>query len=82
MIYVITPTVGLLFTVKAFTVMVVGGLGNQMGILVAGLALGILESFASYAVGTEFKDTAGYVLLIGFIVWRSRTSAAFAGEVK
>ena len=82
MIYVITPTVGLLFTIKAFTVMVVGGLGNQLGIFVAGLALGILESFASYVIGSEFKDATGYVLLIGFILWRSRTSAAFAGEVK
>lgn len=81
-IYVITPTVGLLFTIKAFTIMVVGGLGNQFGIFVAGLALGIIESFASYVIGTEFKDATGYVLLIGFILWRSRTSAAFAGEVK
>ena len=82
LIYVITPTIGLLFTIKAFTVMVVGGLGNQIGIFVAGLALGIMESFASYAIGAEFKDATGYVLLIGFIVWRSRTSAAFAGEGK
>ncbi|MGD0023004.1 MAG: branched-chain amino acid ABC transporter permease [Xanthobacteraceae bacterium] len=82
LIYVITPTVGLLFTIKAFTVMVVGGLGNQIGIFVAGLALGIMESFASYTIGAEFKDATGYVLLIGFIVWRSRTSAAFAGEGK
>jgi branched-chain amino acid transport system permease protein len=82
LIYVITPTVGLLFTIKAFTVMVVGGLGNQIGIFVAGLALGIMESFASYAIGAEYKDATGYLLLIGFIVWRSRTSAAFAGEAK
>ena len=81
-IYVITPTVGLLFTIKAFTIMVVGGLGNQFGIFVAGLALGVIESFASYLVGSEFKDATGYILLIGFILWRSRTSAAFAGEVK
>jgi branched-chain amino acid transport system permease protein len=81
-IYVITPTVGLLFTIKAFTIMVVGGLGNQFGIFVAGLALGIIESFASYVIGAEFKDATGYVLLIGFILWRSRTSLAFAGEVK
>lgn len=81
-IYVITPTVGLLFTVKAFTIMVVGGLGNQFGIFVAGLALGIIEFFASYLVGSEFKDATGYILLIGFILWRSRTSVAFAGEVK
>ena len=81
-IYVITPTVGLLFTIKAFTVMVVGGLGSQVGILLAGLSLGILESFASFLIGAEYKDLSGYVLLIGFIVWKSRTSAAFAGEVK
>jgi branched-chain amino acid transport system permease protein len=81
-IYVITPTVGLLFTIKAFTIMVVGGLGNQFGIFAAGLALGVIESFASYLVGSEFKDATGYILLIGFILWRSRTSAAFAGEVK
>lgn len=81
-IYVITPTIGLLFTIKAFTVMVIGGLGNQVGIFLAGLGLGILESFASYAIGAEFKDATGYVLLIGFILWRSKSSAAFAGEVK
>jgi len=81
-IYVITPTVGLLFTIKAFTVMVVGGLGSQVGIMLAGLSLGILESFASFLIGAEYKDLSGYVLLIGFIVWKSRTSAAFAGEVK
>ena len=81
-IYVITPTVGLLFTIKAFTIMVVGGLGNQLGIFAAGLALGIVESFASYWIGAEFKDATGYVLLICFILWRSRTSPSFAGEVK
>ena len=81
-IYVITPSVGLLFTIKAFTVMVVGGLGSQAGTLLAGLALGILESFASYFIGSEYKDLSGYVLLIGFIVWKSRTSSAFATEVK
>ncbi|OGA47898.1 MAG: hypothetical protein A3G25_11900 [Betaproteobacteria bacterium RIFCSPLOWO2_12_FULL_63_13] len=81
-IYVITPTVGLLFTIKAFTVMVVGGLGSQGGTLLAGLSLGILESFASFLIGAEFKDLSGYVLLIGFIVWKSRTSSAFVSEVK
>jgi branched-chain amino acid transport system permease protein len=81
-IYVVTPTIGLLFTIKAFTVMVVGGLGSQLGTLLAGLALGVLESFASYFFGAEFKDLSGYLLLIVFIIWKARTSAAFAGEVK
>ncbi len=81
-IYVITPTVGLLFTIKAFTVMVVGGLGSQMGTLLAGLALGILESSASYVIGPEYKDVTGYILLVSFILWKSRTSVAFRGEIK
>jgi branched-chain amino acid transport system permease protein len=81
-IYVVTPSIGLLFTIKAFTVMVVGGLGSQLGTLLAGLALGVLESFASYLIGAEYKDLSGYVLLIGFILYKARTSAAFAGEVK
>jgi branched-chain amino acid transport system permease protein len=81
-IYVITPTIGLLFTIKAFTVMVVGGLGNQIGILVAGLALGVMESLASFVIGPEFKDATGYVLLIGFILLKARTSAALRSEVK
>jgi len=81
-IYVITPTVGLLFTIKAFTVMVLGGLGSQLGTLIAGLALGILESFVSYLIGSEYKDLSSYVLLIGFILWKSRTSSVFTSEVK
>lgn len=81
-IYVITPTVGLLFTIKAFTVMVVGGLGSQGGTLLAGLLLGILESFASFFLGAEYKDLSGYAVLIGFIVWKSRTSSAFVSEIK
>ena len=81
-IYVITPTVGLLFTIKAFTVMVVGGLGSQGGTLLAGLLLGVLESFASFFMGAEYKDLSGYVVLIAFIVWKSRTSSAFVSEIK
>lgn len=81
-IYVITPTIGLLFTIKAFTVMVVGGLGSQVGTLLAGLSLGILESFASFLIGSEYKDATGYVLLIGFILWKSRGAASFESEVK
>ena len=81
-IYVITPTVGLLFTIKAFTVMVVGGLGSQIGTFCAGLSLGILESFVGFAIGPDFKDVTGYVLLIGFILWRARYASAVWSEVK
>lgn len=81
-IFVITPTIGLLFTIKAFTVMVVGGLGSQIGTLMAALALGVMESLAGFVIGPEFKDITGYVLLIGFILLKARTSTALRSEVK
>jgi branched-chain amino acid transport system permease protein len=82
MIYVITPTVGMLFTIKAFTVMVVGGLGSQIGTLMAGLSLGILEAYAGFAIGAEYKDVVGYALLIVFIIWKYRGSAGLGSEIK
>ena len=51
-------------------------------VLVAALALGVMESLASFVIGPEFKDITGYVLLIGFILLRARTSAALRSEVK
>ncbi len=81
-IYVITPTIGLLFTIKAFTVMVVGGLGSQIGTLVAGVSLGILEAFAGVTIGSEYKDVVGYALLIAFIVFKHRGASSRGSEIK
>jgi len=53
----------------------VGGLGSPVGTLVAGLSLGILESFVGFVIGPEFKDVTGYVLLVGFILWNARAAA-------
>lgn len=68
MIYITTPTMGLLFTLKAFTVMIVGGLGSVLGNLVAGIALGIAEEFGAYFIGDAYKDVVDYVILIVVIL--------------
>jgi branched-chain amino acid transport system permease protein len=55
--------------IKGFTVAILGGLGNSMGALVAGLLLGILESFSIWIMPTAFKDaiSISILLLILFI---------------
>ncbi|MBI2880823.1 MAG: branched-chain amino acid ABC transporter permease [Candidatus Tectomicrobia bacterium] len=68
LIYVVTPTMGLIFTIKAFTVMVVGGLGNALGTLRAGLALGLAESYGAYLFGESYKDVIDYAVLIGMVL--------------
>jgi len=63
MIYVVTPTMGLIFTLKAFTVMVVGGIGNLAGTLIAGLLLGVAEELGALLIGDEYRDVIGYGIL-------------------
>lgn len=63
MIYVVTPTMGLVFTLKAFTVMVVGGVGNLAGTLIAGLLLGAAEELGALVIGDEYRDVIGYGIL-------------------
>jgi branched-chain amino acid transport system permease protein len=67
-IYVTTPTMGLIFTLKAFTVMVIGGLGNVLGTIVAGFALGVAEELGAFWIGEPYKDVIDYVVLIVVIL--------------
>ncbi len=55
---------GVLFTVNAFAVVVIGGLGNYTGAVIGALILGLTESFASYYAGATLAEAAPYLLFI------------------
>jgi branched-chain amino acid transport system permease protein len=55
---------GVLFTVNAFAVVVIGGLGNYTGAVLGALVLGLAESFASYYLGATLAEAAPYLLFI------------------
>ena len=74
---------GWMFTLKAFTAAVVGGIGDGKGALVGGIALGLLEqtlASAEFLVPDEIRplfaaglrDAAVFVVLIAFLVVRPR----------
>lgn len=69
---VITPTMGFPFLVKAFVVMIIGGLGNMMGCLYAGLLLGVLEFIGAHLFGEGYRSAIEYVILIVFLLLVSR----------
>lgn len=72
MIYVVTPTMGFIFTIKSFIVMLIGGLGSTMGTLVGGLCLGVFESIGSYYIGEGYKEAIDYFMLLMFILLFSK----------
>jgi branched-chain amino acid transport system permease protein len=63
-LYNLNAQQGVLFTVNAFAVVVIGGLGNYTGAVLGALVLGLAESFASYFMGATLAEAAPYFLFI------------------
>ncbi|MFN2461613.1 MAG: branched-chain amino acid ABC transporter permease [Candidatus Velthaea sp.] len=55
---------GVFFTVNAFAVVVIGGLGNYTGAVLGALILGLAESFMSFYLGATLAEAAPYLLFI------------------
>jgi branched-chain amino acid transport system permease protein len=55
---------GVVFTMKALIVVIVGGLGNIMGALVVGLALGVIETAVSRLIDPGLTLAATYALFM------------------
>jgi branched-chain amino acid transport system permease protein len=55
---------GLMLTLNGFIALAVGGLGSNVGALIGGAALGLLNAFASYLVGGEYQQTISVGLLM------------------
>jgi len=50
--------------IKGFTVAILGGLGNSMGAVAAGLLLGVIEAFSVSVLPLAFKDAIAITLLL------------------
>jgi branched-chain amino acid transport system permease protein len=53
--------------IKGFTVAILGGLGNSAAAVVAGLTLGILESFSIWVMPTAYKDVIAISILLAIL---------------
>jgi branched-chain amino acid transport system permease protein len=56
--------------IKGFTVAVLGGLGQSMAAVGAGLLVGVLEAFSVSLLPSAYKDVIAVALLLGILVLR------------
>ncbi|MGH8803082.1 MAG: branched-chain amino acid ABC transporter permease, partial [Casimicrobiaceae bacterium] len=80
MIYPVDPFMGFSLTVKAFTIIIVGGVGNLPGTLIAGIVLGIAEALTAYFWAPQWAPGLSIVLLLAILVVLPRGLLAKARE--
>lgn len=72
-----TPTVGFAFTLKAFAIVVLAGLGNIRGIVGAALVVALAESLVATLVpnGDALRNAVFFAIIFIVLVYRSRRTA-------
>lgn len=68
--YYTSPTVGLFFGLIAYVVVVLGGLGNFLGTLVAGLIIGLTESVGAAILPGSLSRVLTFTLFILVLLFR------------
>lgn len=66
----IDPTMGLPFGLKGFAAAMVGGVVSLPGAVLGGLLIGVFESLADAYIGSAYRDTVAFALLLVVLVVR------------
>jgi branched-chain amino acid transport system permease protein len=69
-IYPVYPTAGLQFVLIAYVAVVLGGLGDMAGAVIAALVVATVEVFGSYVIGTTWKEVLYLLLFITILIVR------------
>jgi len=64
------PTMGGLATLKAFVVVILGGMGSFPGAIAGGFLLGVSESLAAGYLSAGLKDAVGFVVVVAVLMVR------------
>jgi branched-chain amino acid transport system permease protein len=65
-----SAAMGVVFTMKGLIVVIMGGVGNMLGALVAGLLLGVAETAVARLVDPGLTLAVTYALFLTVLLWR------------
>jgi branched-chain amino acid transport system permease protein len=68
--FYVSPSVGHVFVLIAFTVVVLGGMGSFPGALVGGLIIGLTESLGSLYLGESLGQLGVFLIFIAVLLFR------------
>jgi branched-chain amino acid transport system permease protein len=68
--FYVSPHVGHVFVLVAFTVVVLGGMGSFTGALIGGLLIGVTESLGGLFLGESLGQLGIFLIFIGVLLFR------------
>lgn len=69
-IFVVTPTMGDLAALKAFAIVILGGLGNIVGATIGGFMLAFIEELGAGYISSGYRDAMGFLVIIMILLLR------------
>ena len=63
-INLIYPAMGHLVIMKAFVIIILGGMGSIPGAILGAMLIGFAESFGAFYISTDYKDIIAFALLV------------------
>jgi branched-chain amino acid transport system permease protein len=79
-IFILSPSMGALLGMKAFVIVILGGLGSIPGAIVGGLILGLLEALGGGYLSSAYKDVFGFGALV--LILAIKPTGLFGKEVQ
>lgn len=69
-IHYVDPSVGDAFSLLAFIIVVLGGMGSILGSAIGGLLIGVIAQLASYYLGQSYSDVLTYVVFLLVLLFK------------
>src|SRR5215468_69403 len=69
-VFVVTPTMGDLASLKAFAIVILGGLGNITGATIGAFILALVEELGAGYVSSGYRDAMGFLIIIVVLLFK------------
>jgi branched-chain amino acid transport system permease protein len=69
-VFLVTPWMGDLASLKAFAIVILGGLGNITGATIGGFILALVEEIGAGYISSGYRDAMGFLIIIAVLLFK------------
>jgi branched-chain amino acid transport system permease protein len=69
-VFLVTPSMGDLASLKAFAIVILGGLGNITGATIGGFILAFVEEIGAGYISSGYRDAMGFLIIIVVLLFK------------